>query len=307
MIRRSLCNTIITATVLWIALYGCTRENRGIHDKDVVAKVGNATLTIGDIQQILPADILQDDSMHAITHFRDNWITNQLLVQEAERTGIASNPTVLQKLHRMKNEVLAQAMRDYVMEKADSIKISQQEAQDYFEAHKSQFTLKERYVRFRHIVTNDLDSCRMAKEALLHGVPWPEVVSRYSLDKKKVLRDAKEFYPISLAAHDLPPMNQYLHIIGNTEISPIRLIDGRYHFVQLMAQKPKGDHPDITWVLNQIQNWLRLEKEHKILSSFEQNLYLKAQANNELYVSSSFNKNGGLNPKKATPKDTLNH
>ena len=69
-------------------------------------------------------------------------------------------------------------------------------------------------------------------------------------------------------------MNRYLQRIGITEISVIEQVGNEYHFVQLLEEKPKGEHPDLEWLLSEIQQWLLLEKNalplkaiNRILSS----------------------------------------
>ena len=252
----------------------------------IIARVGNASLTMEMVRKEIPEAVFRQDSLDAIIRYRKNWISEQLLVQEAERNGLQKNSTYLSKLRRLKNGLLAQTLRDVVMARADTVDITEKEAENYYEAHEQQFVLNERYVRFRHISTSSIDSCQAAKSAIMHGVPWPEVVQKYALDKDKTLNDSKRFWPISMALRNDPPMNHFLRIIGNTEISPIRFVNGRYQFVQLMEQKPKGAHADLSWVLDQIKGWLKLQKQRKVLSTFERNLYLKAEANHEISISS---------------------
>lgn len=247
-----------------------------------IAKVGNQILTIEDIRRELPDYLLIDDSAKAVNAFKDDWIRRQLLVQEAERIKLHENYDVMQKLQRTRDEVLSQALRDYWLKSTDTVWVSRQEAQAYYEENKSEFVLTERHIRFRHFMTADLPESRAAKEALQRGIAWETVVDRYALDKKETLRNATQFWPISMALTEVPIMHQYLQIIGIREISAIRFIDGRYHFVQLMEQRAKGEHPDVDWVIERISDWLKLEKQRKRLRNFERNLYLKAESNNEI-------------------------
>jgi hypothetical protein len=49
-------------------------------------------------------------------------------------------------------------------------------------------------------------------------------------------------------------------------------------------EKPKGEHPDLEWLLSEIQQWLLLEKKRTSFKSYQQNLYLQAEANNEIEI-----------------------
>lgn len=270
--------------VCMVLLSSCIQPKKRNEGK-VIARVGNARLTMEMVRNQIPETVFKQDSLHSVIRFRKNWISEQLLVQEAVRSGLQKDSTYLSDLQRLKNGLLAQTLRDIVMAKSDTVTITEKEAENYYEAHEQQFVLNERYVRFRHISTSNLDSCQSAKSAIMHGMPWPEVVQKFALDKDKTLNDSKRYWPISMALRNDPPMNHFLRIIGNTEISPIRFVNGRYQFVQLMEQKPKGAHADLSWVLDQIKGWLKLQKQRKVLSNFERNLYLKAKANHEISIS----------------------
>jgi len=49
-----------------------------------------------------------------------------------------------------------------------------------------------------------------------------------------------------------------------------------------MEERPAGDNPDLDWLIPQIEEWLKLEKARRITNSYIRNLYLEANANNEI-------------------------
>lgn len=272
----------IIPLLLVLLLSSCVQQEVPDNSKKL-ARVGDQFLTIDEAKSQIPRFIFNQDSAAALASYRKEWINRQVLLQEAERLGIEEKPEVQKKLRHMRENVLTQSLKDIVLgEYEKDLEITKKEAQNYYEVHKKQFVLNERYVRFRHLVTANLGASRQAKADLMRGKSWKQVVSEYGLRKEQSLQRSTQFWPISVALKDLPPMHQYLKIIGTTEISPIRLIDGQYHFVQLMEERAKGEHPDLDWLLDQIQDWLRLEKRRKHFSSYVKNLYLKAEANNEI-------------------------
>lgn len=279
---------IIVPVLAFLLLSACSKQSRYSANNSVLAQVGSKVLTFGAAKSDIPVEVFKKDSLKALLKYRNSWVREQLLVQQAKRNGLDQSAEFREKINDMKDQLLAQMMRTYVISHSDTSAITEQQAQDYYEAHQDQFILNERYVRFRHLIASSLDSAQKARQDLLHGVSWKTVVQRYSIHPQDQLRSSERYWPISLAAHDYPIMNRYLHIIGNMEISPIRFIDGRYHFVQLTDQRPKGSHPDIKWVLARIKEWLKLEKRRKTLSTFEQNLYLRAESNNEINLPTGF-------------------
>lgn len=268
-----------------------------------LARVGEEYLTVQEAKKLIPGFIIKQDSINALKRYREKWIQDQILLQEAYRLGLDQKEEVQSKLNKARKEILRQALKDYIigsLEGDDSV--SDQEAQSYYQAHQSKFALDEEFVRFRHMRARTSKDARAAKRDLLYAVPWKEVAQKYSIDPESVIKEAGKFWPLSMAANNIDVMNRYLHVIGQMEISPIQRVDGVYHFVQLLESRAKGEHPDLDWLIEQIKDWMILNKRHRHFKSYVKNLYLKARSNNEI---ESFNVLP-VNPnQKSTVSDTL--
>lgn len=265
-----------------IVLPGCRRKSEQSGGTQL-ARVGSKVLTVQDAIEQLPDFMLEQDSISSLRQFREDWIQRQVILEETRRLELSSNPDVRNRIQRLQEEVLIQALKDYVLNRFDKdLEITDEEARNYYQAHKDQLVLSERYVRFRHLVTPSLESARSAKRDLMRGIEWPEVARNYSLNPEARIRESEKFWPISMAAQNVTAMNQLLRRIGITEISPIHRVNGNYHFVQLMETRAEGDHPDLDWLMVQIKEWLRLEKRRRHFNSYVKNLYLNAQSNNEI-------------------------
>jgi hypothetical protein len=136
----------------------------------------------------------------------------------------------------------------------------------------------------------------------LRGNSWEEVARQYSLQSEMVIKNASRFYPESSALKEYDTLNRYLRLIGVSEISLIENINGNYHFVQLIENKAVGEHPDLEWLLEQIKDWLILEKKRIAYNTYVKNLYLAAEANNEIHTYNVL----PINTNTETSSDTLN-
>lgn len=268
-----------------------------------LARVGNEMLTVKEARAQIPEFMLEEDSVEALRSYRKSWIEKRLMLQEAARLQLSQRQEIQAKMKEARNEVLTQALKDVVISDfEEGLVITDEEARNYYQAHKDQFILNERFVRFRHMVAPDIGSARAAKRELMQAVSWPEVARKYSINPETKIAEAEQFWPISMAAADIDIMNRYLQIIGQTEISPIQRVGGNYHFVQLMESRAKGEHPDLDWLTTQIKDWLTLDKRRRHFSSYVKNLYLKAQSNNEIETYNVLPTNS--NPKSSSV-DTL--
>ena len=247
-----------------------------------LAKVGKSFLYEHDVLRRLPDTYNEEQKNNFIAQYRDQWVRRELIAQEAKRSGLSEQEELKLKIEDAEKDVLAQAYRDYLINHTDSVHVSLNEVQTFYENNKSQFILQERHIQFRHIKTANLENSKAAKSDLMRGISFEKVVEKYALDKASTLSEAQVYYPIQLAASQYPELNKYLQVIGNMEISIIRLLDGKYHFVQITDERPAGTHPDLDWILDRIKEWLILEKKRKILTTLERELYLKAEINNEI-------------------------
>lgn len=248
----------------------------------VIAEVGSERLTLEEVRNRVPEQLYMADSLSAIERYRKNWVKKQLLAREARRLRIHNNDQVQYQIKQAENNVLSQALIDHLLTNVEQEPVSRSDAQAYYENYKDQFVLNERHVRYRHMVTETLQESRNAKANLQRGHTWETVVERYSVNPTEALRNSNMFFPQSLAAIEYDQMHRYLQRIGITEISPIHRIGEYFHFVQLMEDRAEGDHPEVDWILDQIEEWLRLDRKQRRINSFERNLLLQAESNNEV-------------------------
>lgn len=272
---------LILLSVLFL-LVQCTPSTQS-DDSPVLASVGNQSLTINEALSQIPGSVMTEDSIHAVETFIDQWIEKQVTVRQAERMGLQNSAPVREKMERIRKQILEEALREQLLlQNLDEVMVSREEAQNYYQAHKDQFILNERYVRFRHMTTRTRTDADNANRDLMRGDEWEEILQRYSIIPDRQLRESNQFWPVSMAAESIPMLNRYLNVIGLTERSPIYFFGGEYHFVQLMEERPAGEAPDLEWLIPQIEEWLRLEKARRITNSYIRNLYLEANSNNEI-------------------------
>ena len=264
-------------------LGSCIRKTE--FTEPTLAKVGSSVLLTSQAKANIPYKIFQKDSVSALIEYRESWIKKQIILQEAFRLRIHRQNDVLDRLDYIRNDFIAQATKDYILaELSDDIKVSEEEARLYYQENKNSFVLEERYIRFRHLRSATYQDAQDARQDLLKGISWEIVLENFSINPVSALRGSEKFWPESTAASEYGILNRYLQIIGINEISVIKKIGNEYHFVQLLEERAEGDHPDLNWLIDQIKDWLILEKKRIAFNTFVKNLYLQAQANNEIEI-----------------------
>ena len=249
----------------------------------VYAEVNGAVLTMEEAKASISESEFRADSLSAYKNFKNKWIENQLILQEIERLNLLDSPEISKKVERAKQEMLLISFQEAVLSSLENeIEVSTEEARNYYQLNKDKFLLDERFIRFRHLIAVSLADAENAKRDIMRGYDWERVAHDYSLDADLVIKNASRFWSESSALHEYETLNRYLRIIGVTEISIIENINGNYHFVQLLEERAVGEHPDLEWLLEQIKEWLILEKKRVAYNTYVKNLYLAAEANNEI-------------------------
>ena len=277
--RKSLLYILI---FIFAGLSACM-ERRTTAADNVIASVSGESLTLGEAMEQIPPFLLQQDTLSAVHSYANQWMQKRIAVDHAERIGIQNTPDFQEKLNRYRDQLLENLLKEYILsEHQDEIEVSIEEAQNYYQSHREQFIFDERYVRFRHLTTQTRADAENANRDIMNGVEWTEVIENYSIDPEYQLRQSTQFWPVSMALADIPVLNQNLRRLGITERSPIHFIRGQFHLLQLMEERTEGEYPDLEWLIPQIQEWLKLENARRITNAYLRNLYLQAEANNEI-------------------------
>jgi hypothetical protein len=275
-------NIRITIISILLGLIGCTSNVRSTDD-EVVAKVAGKSLTIGEAKQMIPPFIMHQDSINAIQSYANQWVQKQVALEHARRIGIHNTDQFYRKMQSYEEQILNTLLREHILESnLDKIEVTHDEALTYYQSYREQLTFNEPFVRFRIISTQTRTDAESANIDLINGNEWEEILNRYSINPEYQLRQSTQFWPISLAASDLPVINQNLRTLGLTERSSIHYDGNYYHLVQLMEERTVDEYPDLDWLIPQISEWLKLEKSRRITNAYLRNLYLQADSNNEI-------------------------
>ncbi len=275
---------LISCYILCMVAFSCQRSVT-INDQ-VLARVGSSILTINDARSNIPIHVFAEDSLKAYQDYIDQWIKRQLILEEADRLDLESSPEINKRIASAKEEVILNSFKEAVFLKNENSfkEVSYSEAQAYYQANKDRFLLDERYIKFRHMIAQSLSDAENAKRDLMRGYTWERVANQYSKYPSLGIQGATQFFPASAALKEYAVLNRYLQVIGVSEISLTERIGDDYHFVQLIDERAEGEHPDLDWLISQIQDWLILEKKRRAYNSYLNNLYLSAQANNEIEI-----------------------
>ncbi len=268
---------------LLLLFVACSKNGYTDDTSARLARVGSHYLTLKEAKNNIPDFAFEQDSIKVLKKYREEWIQEKLLLQKASDFQLTKQQTIQQRLQKARQEVLTSAVKELVLSEFNAnIEISDQEALQYYQNHKEQFVLQERYVRFRHLSTENIEFARAARQELLSGTPWPKVARLYSVKAEQRIDQSQKYWPQSVVLSELPAMKQYIATLDSADISPIRRQRGAYHFVQLTGARAAGEYAKPQWIMDRLKKWIMLEKQQQFFKSYLKNLYLEGMQHNEI-------------------------
>ena len=121
-------------------------------DRIPVARVNDSYLYEEDIKALVAEGISEEDSTFVVNGFIDRWATQLLLVEGADRNLSEEKQENYQRLvDQYKKDLYTKAYLEALVKKSIDTVISDDQAQQVYEANKETFKLNEELVRFRYI------------------------------------------------------------------------------------------------------------------------------------------------------------
>ncbi len=120
--------------------------------KEAVARVNNSYIYKEDIANLITENTSAEDSTLIVNNYINRWATQQLLIDQAKINLTADKLDQYNKLvQEYQNDLLTEAYKNVIVSKQlDSI-ITEQQYQEYYEANKENFKLKDLLVKLRYV------------------------------------------------------------------------------------------------------------------------------------------------------------
>jgi len=257
---------------------------------EFVARVGNHYLSRDELNLALKSNPIPLDTVEASRQIIDQWVTNELLYQEAQRKHLYEIPHVKKLLHENERSVLISAYinRLYAEHAEDP---PAQSIEMYFDQHKDQLKLREPFVRVRYLSQPSVDSARVARRLLQASLTtqnadsaWAKIASRFADDADGSLALDRSFFPVSRLFNALPSVQDALRHLSIGHIAPLIFASGTYHVLQLVDKKPTGSLPEIAWVEQELKERLAIEARKQMYARQVQRLKNEAIVREDLEI-----------------------
>jgi parvulin-like peptidyl-prolyl isomerase len=276
--------SICIALPVW--LLGC---GRGDEAPDYVARIGDQYLSREEVTTALQSMPSGMDTTEARQQIIEQWVTNTLLYQEAERRGLRSEPEIQQLLEENESSVMVSALVARLYEEVPA-EPTPAELLAYYERYREQLRLREPYVRVRYLATANADSARAVQQFMQRLSPasadsvWLTIATRYAADPAASRELAGSYFPESQLLALTPEIQEAVTSLQNGQVSPVISSGDLHHVVQLVERAPAGSIPQMDWVLEDLTQRLSISARKQIFARQVERLRNEALAREELEI-----------------------
>lgn len=271
--------------VCWIV--GCGAPERS---ENYVARVGTATLSHDEVDAVLADMGPVLDTTSARTQVIDQWVTSELLHQEALRLDLSGEPAVRRRLEESQRAVLVDALIARLYEESVPPPTAQ-EQQAYYDRNRERLRLREPFVRVRYLETASADSAATARRLLQRAQQtgqadsvWAALTDRFALDPDGARSLALTYVPSSRLFADRPEVAQTMRRLRPGELSAVLPVDSVFAVLHLAGRAPAGSIPEQAWIRDEIQRQLLIDARKQLYARHVQRLRTQAQARGAVEV-----------------------
>lgn len=254
-----------------------------------VARVGNAYLVETDLEAALANLPVLLDSTAVRKRVIDQWVSRELLYQEALRRDLRSQDVVQDRLLENERAVLIDAVVSLLYEESTEAPHID-EIRAYFELHKEHMRLREPFVRVRYLYSTNPNSMQQAHQQL-RQTPQAQadsvflfLVDRFSEEAAVSKSLAQNYVPESHLFAKQPELRNQLSRLRPGQIAPLITTDSFIHLLQLTDRVPTGELPELSWVEEQVRRQLIMNTRKQVYERQVQRLRMEAMSREVLVI-----------------------
>jgi len=161
-----------------IVLSAC--DPKGAVTGDVVATVGNSTLTREEIQQVMPMGLMADDSIVWVRTYLESWIEQEVLFQYAEKNGLGTSAENARTFQDIRKRYVVGLLTDSI---AFTHNESPTESQllEYYKSSPDDWIAGEPLYRVSYFFVSENYDARVAQSEFKSMKDWQTISKKYGL------------------------------------------------------------------------------------------------------------------------------
>lgn len=260
----------------------------GDDDKgDVIARVYDTRLYQEDLEEVMPSGLSKEDSTIWAQKYINNWGKEQLIIKKAEFNLADKEKDFEELVEQYRNDLLKFTYQErFVSEHLDTA-ISKEQILEYYNAHQSEFELKENILKLNYLVLNS-ETPELSKVRRWFRSDKPEdrveledyafhYARNSSFGDTSWVRynDLSKFIPIqTYNQQEFLNHNKYVELNDSTSI----------YFVEILNYKIADDVSPLPYVQSTIKNIILNKRKQELIATMEERIVNDAYEKNDFEI-----------------------
>ena len=260
---------VVCLVIGLFAFTGCekTKPKSAAGGKDVVATVGSETITLKEVDERIAKmppyyqNMLKDRKKELV----EDLMLEKLFYNEAKKRGLQNNKEVKELLAEAQKKIMiSKFIKDEVEDKAA---VTDKEVQDYYDSHKEEFSIPERW-KASHILVKTEEEAKAALDELSKGKSFEELAKEKSQDAS-----AKKGGDLGYFAKGqmVPEFEEAVTKLEVGQTSGIIKTQFGYHIIML-TEKKAPETQQFKDVQAKIKNELTMKKRREVFDKLVDSL-----------------------------------
>jgi parvulin-like peptidyl-prolyl isomerase len=254
-----LCGTASHLVGLWLAILLQVAAGCRTQTGTVVGEVGKETLTLEEVEQSIPYQLMGSISASQKREAVERWIEEELLYQEALRRGIDREPKTAALLDKVRRDILVASLLQ--RESRPDAKVSEEQIAQYYRDHQEEFGRDEPEIWVRHILVETRSEALRLRQRIADGEPFDAVARQESVEAESAANGGDVGY-VSEEICDAAFWKAIFGLKTGSLSDPI-LTDMGYHVVEVLGKMEPGTVRALELVRPEIVSAILLEAQRR--------------------------------------------
>jgi hypothetical protein len=253
----------------------------------VVASVGDQELRKSELVFVVTNNLSAEDSINISNRYIQSWIRKQLMIREAGKTMTFDEAEINRKLLDYRYALMVYEFEKSYVEQNIDTAIDAAEIEAYYQANKTNFSLKEIIVRTNFLkLEKGLSQNKQVERLLSSKTPNNkelenlalQAASNYFMEDSTWIRFDDIIVGTPLANHP-----NKVGLIQNNKTITVEDEIYRYYF-RILEYKLQDQIPPKEFVSDEISKILLNKKRVTLVEELQNQIFSKAQENNEFKI-----------------------
>ncbi len=273
----------ISLFVLLATMVSCRELPDYLVSSNTLARVGRNQLTATEVKQAIPSNLKGEDSVAFAKHYIDKWLVRQLKIEEADELFSNSVNDIEKMVEDYRQTLLTSKVDQHYVDKLMSNELTDEDIANYYNTHKSDFTLDRTLVKGRILrFDGGYRQSKRLKEQMRKAAASPTDAKTFSDVCEKngfVLTDYRsEWISFSDFLANLPTTlaQDYDPLLDKMDIQEMEANDIRYYF-DFTSVCRKGNVAPLEVVKENIRRILLTQRRSEIIKTHEEQIVKQAK------------------------------